>query len=90
MDPFYYVMAILGCGDDGAACAELRIEQTRFASIEACQQAMPVALRRNSDVDYPVVSATCRQTGIHMADGTRPQMRRAERTGGLPTRSWLL
>jgi len=82
MDPFYYVMAILGCGDDGAACAELRIETTRFASIEACQRAMPVALQRNSDVDYPVVSAACRQSGMHMADAGRAEMRRAVRRGG--------
>lgn len=82
MSAFYYVMAILGCGDDGAACAELRRETTQFTTIEACQQAMPVALRRHADLDYPVVSATCREAGIQMAGVARGDLRRAVRRGG--------
>jgi hypothetical protein len=82
MGPFYYVMAILGCGDDGAACVEQRLETTRYASIEACQQAMPIALQRHADLDYPVVSATCREAGIHMANVGGADLRRAVRRGG--------
>ncbi|MBX9814221.1 MAG: hypothetical protein A4S12_08010 [Proteobacteria bacterium SG_bin5] len=82
MDPFFYVMAIMGCGDDGSACAELRVEPARFASIAACQAAMPGALQRNVALDYPVISATCRETGVRMADAEPRRMRRTERRGG--------
>lgn len=63
MDPLFYVMAIMGCGDGNSACQQARVEPVHYQSIRACQQAMPAALARNSDVDYPVVTATCQATG---------------------------
>ncbi|WP_448662675.1 hypothetical protein ACG3SL_18785 [Sphingomonas sp. CJ20] len=63
MEPVLYVLAIMGCGDDSALCKQARVEPARYTSIMACQEAMPAALQRNTDIDYPVISATCqRQT----------------------------
>lgn len=63
MEPLFYVMAIMGCSDGSANCAEARVEQAQYASYAQCQAAMPAALMRNTDVDYPVVSAACRTNG---------------------------
>jgi hypothetical protein len=68
MEPVFYVMAILGCGDAGAQCQQARVEQARYSSIGQCQEAMPAALQRNSDIDYPVVAASCQRRGNLMAD----------------------
>jgi len=63
MEPLYFVMAIMGCGDGTANCAEARVEPAHYATVQQCQAAMPAALVRNSDIDYPVVSAACRSIG---------------------------
>ncbi len=62
MDPIFYVLAIMGCADGNNQCAEARVEPPRYASIQACQAAMPAALQRSTDLSYPVIAATCRQT----------------------------
>jgi hypothetical protein len=67
MEPVYFVMAILGCGDDGATCSQQRVEPARYQSVAQCQAAMPVALRRNTDIDFPVVVAACQQQGARFA-----------------------
>ncbi len=67
MDPIFYVLAIMGCADGNDQCAEARVEAPRYASIQACQAAMPAALQRSSDLSYPVIAATCRQTGTRFA-----------------------
>lgn len=67
MGSLFYVMAIMGCADGSAQCAEARVEQVRYTSIQQCQAAMPNALERNSDIDYPVVTAACRANGAQMA-----------------------
>lgn len=67
MDQVLYVLAIMGCGDDGAQCQQARLESARYTSIAACQQAMPVALERNSDLLFPVISATCQRHGERAA-----------------------
>lgn len=67
MDPLFYVMAIMGCGDGSTACQQARVEVVHYRSIGECQRAMPAALARNSDVDYPVVTASCRATGAPVA-----------------------
>ena len=67
MEPLYYVMAILGCGDDGAACQQARIEPARYESAAQCQAAMTGALGRNTDLSYPVVQAACQRRGVDMA-----------------------
>jgi hypothetical protein len=63
MEPLFYVMAIMGCGDGSDQCAQARVEQVQYRSIQACQAAMPAALQRNSDLSYPVISAACRTQG---------------------------
>lgn len=68
MEPVFYVMAILGCGDGSQMCAEQRIEPARYTSIAACREAMPAAIRRNADLDYPVIAAACKASGPIMVE----------------------
>lgn len=68
MNSLYYVMAIMGCADGEQLCREARVEPLRYPTIAACQQAMPAALTRNRDIDFPVVAAACREAGVRMAD----------------------
>jgi hypothetical protein len=76
MEPFYFVMAIMGCADGSTQCAEARVVPVRYASVAQCQAAMPAMLQRNSDIEYPVISAACRSN--------RPQLVQAnpQRRGG--------
>lgn len=66
MEPLYYVMAIMGCADDGGLCSEARIARPQYTSYQACAMAMDAELMRNSDLAFPVIEAQCR--------GTRPAM----------------
>lgn len=68
MGSAFYVMAILGCSDAGTACEQVRIEQTRFVSADACSAATSAAVLGNSDVAFPVVVAECRQAGEMLAE----------------------
>lgn len=68
MEPMLYVLAIMGCGDDSAACQQARLEPARYTSIAACQAAMPAALRRSTDLEFPVITAACRRQGEQMVD----------------------
>ena len=77
MDQVLYVLAIMGCSDDGAQCQQARVEAPRYASIDACQQAMPVALERNADLLFPVISATCQRQGARAADA-KPKGEKSE------------
>ena len=67
MEPLYYVMAILGCGDDGSTCQRARTEPARYSSPAQCQAAMAVSLQRNTDLSYPVIQATCERRGLNVA-----------------------
>lgn len=67
MEPVFFVLAIMGCGDASAQCAEARVEPARYATIQQCQAAMPAALGRSTDLSYPVISAACRGTSLRMA-----------------------
>ena len=67
MEPLFFVMAIMGCSDGNAACAEARVETARYATMAQCRAAMPAALMRNTDIDYPVVAANCRTSGQYTA-----------------------
>ena len=73
MGPLYFVMAIMGCGDGSANCAEARVEPVRYATIQQCQAALSAALIRNSDIDYPVISASCRSVGQQMVQLRQPR-----------------
>lgn len=68
MDQIFYVLAIMGCGDDTLACHQARVEPVRYTSYVACQEAMPDALGRNSDLDFPVISAACQKQSQTMAE----------------------
>jgi hypothetical protein len=77
MDQIIYVLAIMGCGDDNLACRQARVEPIRYTSYAACQEAMPAALSRNTDVDYPVIAAACQRQSARMV-----QARPAPTQGG--------
>ncbi len=68
MEATFFVMAIMGCGDAASGCATARIEPAHYATVQQCQAAMPAALARSTDVDYPVVSAACQQRGTQMVE----------------------
>ena len=75
MEPLYFVMAIMGCGDGSMTCAQARVEPVHYASIQQCQMAMPAALMRNSDIDYPVISAACRSVGQQLVENRQDRRR---------------
>jgi hypothetical protein len=68
MEPVVFVMAILGCDDDGRQCSRQRVEPVHYASAAACRAAVPQALLRNTDVDFPVVGAECRPLGVRVVE----------------------
>lgn len=70
MEPLLYVIAILGCGESDAACRQIRVEPTTYASQAQCLAATEAALMRNSDLPYPNFVAQCRPSN------QRPQMLR--------------
>lgn len=61
MEPIFYVMAILGCGDAGA-CRDARLVPVRYASAGHCRAAIGTMLSRHTDLDFPLLRATCRKT----------------------------
>ena len=71
MQPIFYVIAIMGCGDGGQACQQQRVEPIHYVSPAACEAAMPAALERNTDVDYPTIQVACRANGNIIADNGR-------------------
>lgn len=68
MAPLVYVMAILGCGDDGATCNRERMIPASYASVAECRAAMPAMLARNADLSYPVIGASCERGTAQIAD----------------------
>ncbi len=70
MGPVYFMLAIMGCGDGTTGCQQARVEPARYATIQQCRAAMPAALARNTDVDAPVISASCERVGWQMTDAT--------------------
>lgn len=63
MGPAYYILAVLGCGEGEAACQQVAVAPTHFASESECQSASEATLMRHTDADYPVVVAQCRKAG---------------------------
>ena len=66
MEPVFYVMAILGCGDAQEQCREARIEPIRYRSAAQCQEAMAQVLPRHADLSFPVIAAACQRRGEQM------------------------
>lgn len=75
MGPVFYVLAIMGCGDDQSACVAARVEPAQFATAAQCQAALPAALARNTDLDYPVISGACQASGMQMTAADAPAPR---------------
>ena len=74
MEPLFYVMAIMGCGDGNIQCTEARVVPVRYETMAQCRAALPDQLALNTDVDYPMVGAACRTSGNAVAkvDGRTP------------------
>ena len=68
MGPVFFVMAIMGCDDGGMSCQQARIEPVKYETAAQCQAAMSGALERNTDLDFPVVGASCMRQGERVAD----------------------
>lgn len=67
MEPLFYVMAILGCGDGAAACQEARVEPVRYENAAQCHAAMEPALLRNSDLAFPTIAANCQSNAARIS-----------------------
>ncbi len=67
MEPLFYVMAIMGCGDGNVQCTEARIVPARYESMAQCRAALPDQLAQNTDVPYPMIGANCRTAGSQIA-----------------------
>ncbi len=66
MEPMFFVMAILGCGDGNIACTEARVEPARYETLAQCRADLPAALSRNTDLSFPVINANCRAQGMRV------------------------
>ena len=59
MEPAFFIIAILGCGEGDTACRQLQLLETRYESRAACTEATDQALMASGDAPYPVVVAQC-------------------------------
>lgn len=75
MEPVYFVLAIMGCGDGQAACQEMRVEPARYQSVAQCQAALPQEITRHTDLDFPVIGGACRASGPRMVRAEKDQPR---------------
>jgi hypothetical protein len=76
MGPGIFLIAIMGCGDGGGACHQVRTLDARYESRAACITATTTALASASDVDAPVIVAQC------VAAGARANVRGAVKLPG--------
>jgi hypothetical protein len=67
MEPLFYVMAILGCGDGNTQCTEARVVPVQYQSMAQCRAALANEIARNTDVPYPTIGANCRASGAQYA-----------------------
>lgn len=67
MEPLYFIMAIMGCGDAGDACQQARTMPVRYPSAIACRAAIADQLGRNTDLSFPVITAACQPSSMLMA-----------------------
>ena len=68
----YFIIAIFGCADASAACTPVATVPTHYVSQAACSAAAGDALIANSDLDFPQLSAECRQVVPGSASNDRP------------------
>jgi len=67
MEPVYFVLAIMGCGDAGDACREVRTDPARYATEAQCRADLVPALTRNTDLDFPELEGRCRPASVRLA-----------------------
>ena len=60
MEPAYFVIAILGCADGGAACTPVATMPTHYANEAQCSAETNAALVKSTDFDFPTMMAECR------------------------------
>ena len=70
----YFIIAIFGCADGSAACTPVATVPTHFASEATCAAATSDALLANSDLDFPTLSAECRQVVRGSASNDQPRV----------------
>lgn len=61
MEPVFFFMAILGCGEADTACRQVAVVPQRYENAAACNAATPDALAEHSDIAFPVVVAQCQR-----------------------------
>jgi hypothetical protein len=59
VEPAFFIIAILGCGEGDAPCEQVSLLQPRYESRAACTEATDRALTAAADAPYPVVVAQC-------------------------------
>jgi len=59
MEPAFFIIAILGCGEGDAPCEQVQLLAPRYESRAACTEATDQALMASGDAPYPVVVAQC-------------------------------
>lgn len=67
MEPLFFVMAIIGCGDAGTTCGDARVLPMHYATAAQCRAALPQGLADNTDVPFPTIQADCRAKGVQVA-----------------------
>ena len=79
MEPLYYVMAILGCGESEAACQQVAVVEQRYQSEAQCLAATEDELLRRDDILFPAVVAQCRRadSGPQLIRGTEVMLPQA-------------
>ena len=72
MEAFTFVMALMGCGDGGGACAEVRLSDYSFRDRAQCERAVEAVLTTSTDIGYPTIAARCMSVRQYSAsrDGT--------------------
>jgi len=70
----YFIIAILGCADGSAACTPVATVPTHYSSAATCSAATSDALLANSDLDFPSLSAECRQVVRGSASNDQPRV----------------
>ena len=61
MEPLFYIMAILGCGESEAACQQVAVVERRYQNEAECLAATEDELLRRDDILFPAVVAQCRR-----------------------------
>ena len=63
MQPVFYLLSIMACGDGNMQCTDARVEPAHYATAAECRAQLPAALARNTDLSAPVIAADCRANG---------------------------